>query len=127
LILDLETHKFRRTPQYFLNEETDQSYIVTFADTKYLCVKEIGRYNDNRFKLTYYDYPLKEDSKPVHQKEFKNGEWTYEYIVKQANHHSMIAWFKARHDNEWDFRTYDLRIDENTKDIVGYKEYKIKQ
>lgn len=39
----------------------------------------------------------------------------------------MIAWFKARHDNEWDFRTYDLRIDENTKEIVGYKAYKIKQ
>lgn len=39
----------------------------------------------------------------------------------------MIAWFKARHDNEWDFRTYDLRIDDNTKDIVGYKAYKIKQ
>jgi hypothetical protein len=25
----------------------------------------------------------------------------------------MIAWYKARHDNQWEFRTYDLRNNEN--------------
>ena len=58
---------------------------MTFADTKYLCINEIGRYNDNRFKLTYYKYPLEKDAKPAHQNEFKEGEWSYEYIVKQTN------------------------------------------
>jgi hypothetical protein len=38
----------------------------------------------------------------------------------------MIAWFKARHDQEWDFRTYDLRENEKGEPI-GYKAYKIKQ
>lgn len=26
-----------------------------------------------------------------------------------------MAWFKARHDNEWEFKTYDLRDDPNGK------------
>lgn len=108
-ILDLETHKFKRIKHYFFNEESDQSEIFTFAETRYLCIKEVGRYNDNSFKLSYYQYPLKEDDKPFNVFDARDGEWTYEYIVKQANHHSMVAWFKARHDQEWDFRTYDLR------------------
>ena len=38
----------------------------------------------------------------------------------------MIAWFKARHDQEWDFRTYDLRENEKGEPI-GYKPYRFKQ
>lgn len=38
----------------------------------------------------------------------------------------MIVWFKTRHDQEWDFRTYDLRKNEKGEPI-GYKSYKIKQ
>lgn len=39
-ILDLLTHKFMRTPHHFFNEESDQSSIITFSDTKYLCIQE---------------------------------------------------------------------------------------
>lgn len=122
VILDLETHKFRRTPFYFFNEETDQTYIETFADTKYLCIREIGRYNDNRYKLSYFNYPPAADAKPFNVYESKEDEWTYEYITKQANQHSMMCWFKARHDEYWDFKTYDLRDDPKGKLNV----YKIK-
>ena len=86
---------------------------MTFPATKYLCIEEIGRYNDNRFKLSYYQYPITHFSQPFHifdKNNDPNGpSWTHEYIVKQANNHSMIAWFKARHDKVWDFRTYDFR------------------
>lgn len=35
----------------------------------------------------------------------------------------MIAWFKPRHDNEWEFKTYDLRDDPKGNLNI----YKIKQ
>lgn len=35
----------------------------------------------------------------------------------------MMAWFKARHDNEWIFKTYDLRDNPGGK----YNEYVFKQ
>jgi hypothetical protein len=35
----------------------------------------------------------------------------------------MIAWFKARHDHEWEFKTFDLRDDPNGK----FNHYKFKQ
>lgn len=35
----------------------------------------------------------------------------------------MICWFKARHDKEWHFKTYDLRDDPNGK----YNEYRFTQ
>jgi hypothetical protein len=122
-ILDLETHEFRRTPFPFFNEETDQSQIRCFAESKILCIQEDGRYNDNRFKLNYFNYPPGPDDKPFNVFEAKDNEWTYEYIVKQANHHSMMAWFKARHDQEWEFRTYDVRDDPKGKLNI----YKFKQ
>jgi hypothetical protein len=40
-------------------EEADQAFIDTFAETRLLCVRENGRYADNRFRLSYYSYPLK--------------------------------------------------------------------
>lgn len=44
-------------------EESDQSDIITFSETRYLCIEEKGRYNDNRYKLTYYTYPLQLNEK----------------------------------------------------------------
>jgi len=58
-------------------EESDQSEIETFSDTRLLCVKESGRYNDNRFKLSYYSYPLKANCKPVAVYESQENDWTY--------------------------------------------------
>lgn len=57
-VLDLDTYQFTRTPHYFLKEETEQSFIRCFPDTKLLCIQEDGCYNDNRFMLSYYQYPL---------------------------------------------------------------------
>ena len=54
--------------------------MFTFSETKYLCVEEKGRYNDNRYRLTYYPYPLQMDKKvpkTVAVYEAKDTEWTY--------------------------------------------------
>ena len=35
--------------------------------------------------------------------------WTYEYMIRKGNDHSMLCWFKGRHDDGFEVRTYDLR------------------
>lgn len=32
----------------------------------------------------------------------------------------MVAWFKPRHDDEWEFKTYDLRDNPKGK-LMAYK------
>ena len=81
---------------------------MTFADTKILCIQENGRYGDNRFKLNYFHYG---DDKPFLVYESKELEWTYEYMTRKANNHSMVCWFKGRHDDFFEFRTFDFRDD----------------
>eukprot|EP00919_Chromeraceae_sp_WS-2016_P069080 GHVR01163637.1.p1 GENE.GHVR01163637.1~~GHVR01163637.1.p1 ORF type:complete len:100 (+),score=5.76 GHVR01163637.1:370-669(+) len=76
-ILDLDTHEFKRTPHKFFNEESDQTEIQVFSESKLLCIQENGRYNDNRFHLTYYNYPPYENEKPYHFYESKDNQWTY--------------------------------------------------
>lgn len=85
-----------------------------------MCVREQGRYNDNRFRLTYYSYPLEHGVKPVAEFESEEDQWTYEYHVRKANNHSMIVWFKSRHDEEFDFKVFDLRDDAKGK-LTEYK------
>lgn len=108
-VFDLEYHNRTEFPHHFLNEESDQAFIETFPEKKLLCVREQGRYNDHRFKLTYYDYPLKQSEKAVAIYESQDNEWTHEYITKKGNNHSMLIWFKQRHDEEFEFRTFDIR------------------
>lgn len=97
-IWDLETHEFRYIEHQFQNEESDQCDIETFADTKYLCIKEVGRYNDNRLRFSYYNYPTMPGDKPFNVFESKDNEWTYEFIIRKTNQHSQFIWFKPRHD-----------------------------
>lgn len=87
-----------------------------------MCIKEFGRYNDNRFKLSYYQHPVAPGDKPFHVYEAVDNQWTYEYINRKANNHSMIAWLKPRQDEEFSFRTYDLRDDPKGK----FQEFKYK-
>ena len=63
--LNLENHTVSEYDHQFAFEESDQSDLDTFADTRIMCVREQGRYNDNRFRLTYYSYPLEADLKPL--------------------------------------------------------------
>lgn len=114
-VLDLETHQFTYIYHPFLREESDLCDLETFNETRLVCVRENGQYNDNRFVLTYYNYPMQEGDKPVAQFEGRDNEWTYEYIARRANNHSMIAWFKPRNDEEIEFKTFDLREDPNGK------------
>ena len=77
-----------------------------------VCVRENGRYNDNRFKLSYFNYPMEPNAKPVIQY-YSEETWTHEYLVRKANNHSQICWFKGRHDENWEFYVFDAR--ENPK------------
>jgi hypothetical protein len=105
-----------------VREESDLADLETFYDSRLLCVKESGQYNDPRFILTYYSYPLNADSKPVARYESIENEWTYEYLSRKANNHSMIAWFKPRNDEEIELKTFDLRADPKGK----FNHYKIR-
>lgn len=63
-VLDLRTRQQREIPHQFMYEESDQSHLLAFAETGMICVVEEGRYNDSRFKLTYYS-SLSTKSKPI--------------------------------------------------------------
>ena len=81
-----------------MNEEFDQSTILTFAETKSFCIVENGKYNDNRFRLSYFQGPFDEKLRPFHIYE-SDQEWNYQYLVRKGNESSLILWFKARHDH----------------------------
>ena len=75
-----------------------------------MCVQENGRYNDNTFKLTYYNLPIENDkAEPFHVFNSEEEVWTYEYMIRKANNHSMVCWYKGRHDDGFEFRTYEFR------------------
>jgi len=73
-------------------------------------------------RLSYYGYPLKENMTPDALFESKDDEWTYEYLTRKGNSHSLIIWFKARHDEQFEIKTFDLRDDPKGK----YTYYKIR-
>jgi hypothetical protein len=51
---------------------------------------------------------LKENQEPLYTFE-DDDVWTYEYLVKKGNNHSMVCWFKGRHDDGFEFKVFDLR------------------
>lgn len=75
-VFNLNTHSALEIPFIFMNEEYEQSTLFTFTNSKYLCVAESGRYNDNRFKLNYFATPLTKNAKPFHVYE-SDFEWNY--------------------------------------------------
>ena len=81
----------------FKFEEADQNFLEVFPDSQSVVVRQQGRYNNNYMKLSYFHYPLHPESKPYLEWE-TTEEWTYEYMVRKANNHSMYCWFKGRHD-----------------------------
>jgi hypothetical protein len=103
--------------------------IYTFYDTKYFCVAEHGTHSDHRLRLTYYNYLdlidlIKQGTIATYLPGEKNqeaaevppisefiteGEWTYDCPIKQANNHSMVTWFKIKHEGEISFHEWDLR------------------
>ena len=103
-------------------EEADQSEVYGFYETFYIAVREKGRYNDNRLKITYYQYPVLKGAKHLAVFQSKDNQWTYEMEIVKGNCHSMFIWFKRRNDEEIELRTFDLR--ENAKGV--YLVYKIR-
>lgn len=101
-VLNLVTHEWKYYPYLFMSEESDQTELITFPETRYLCLEEKGRYNDHRYKLTYFPYPLKLTEKgprSIATYQAKENEWTYEHVTKRANNSSMMLWYKPRHDD----------------------------
>lgn len=65
--------------------------------------------------MTYFQYPLritelkdKKIVKPVAVYESKETEWTYEHMTKKANNYSAMCWYKPRHDDSFEFKTYEI-------------------
>jgi hypothetical protein len=100
-----------RYPHQFMYEEADMSNILTFSETKLLCIEEKGRFGDNRYKLSYYYYPFKKDNanRPCAVYESKDDEWTIKYETMKANNSSMVCWWKPLKDNGFHFFSFDLR------------------
>jgi hypothetical protein len=93
--------------------------IETFYDTKLFAIVEKGTFNDPRLRLTYYRYDdtyEPEKCKPVAEFASIDNQWTYEFPIKKGNNHSMIIWFRYKHEAEIEFNYFDLRDDpKNTK------------
>ena len=98
-----------------MDESSERSYLDTFSENRYICIREQGNYSDHRLKLSYYQWPLKKGDKPFAIYESQDDQWTHEYLTTKGNNHSMIIWYKARHDEEFEFRMFDLRNDLNGK------------
>lgn len=108
LVWNLEDHTRLDIPFHFKTEETDQSFIHIFHDSKSVCIHENGRYNNNTFRLSYYHLPLQADSEAYHV--FDSEEvWTFEFMCRKTNNHSQICWYKGRHDDGFEVRSYDLQ------------------
>ena len=54
--------------------------------------------------------------------ESKDDEWTYEHLTRKGNNHSLIIWFKSRHYEQFELKTFDLRDDPKGK----YTHHKIR-
>jgi hypothetical protein len=66
---------------------------VTFYDTKYFCIIEHGDSEEQRFKLTYYNYNTEfEKSDPISVYE-QDHDSDRELAICKVNDHSKIAWF----------------------------------
>ena len=98
-VWNLENHTEINVPFNFKNEEADQSAIYVFPETRTVCIQENGRYNDNTFKLSYYNLPIKDTTAEPFLVFDSEEAWTYEYMIRKANNHSMLVWFKGRHDD----------------------------
>lgn len=81
-----------------------------------VCIQENGRYNNNTFRLSYFALPLKANSEPIHVYDSEEV-WTYEYMVRKANNVSTICWFKGRHDDGFEMRSYEF--------VDGVGKYKV--
>lgn len=118
-IINLETQTVRHINHEYLFDDVAQMNIETFYDTKMFVIIEKGTFNDPRLRLTYYQYEQTlnpETCKPVAEFQSVENQWTYEYPVKRGNNHSMIVWFRYKHEGEVEFNYFDLRTDpKNTK------------
>jgi len=100
-IINLEHKTIRSIVHQYTWEDVAQFSLVTFSDTRLFTVQERGTSNDHRLKLNYYQYESTENAEtcsPVSTYESKDNEWNYEFPVKKGNNHSMIIWFKQKHE-----------------------------
>ena len=134
-IINLETKTTRSINHEYLFDDVAQMNIETFYDTKMFVIIEKGNFNDPRLRLTYYRYEdtyEPEKCKFVAEFQSKENLWTYEFPVKRGNNHSMILWFRYKHEAEVELHYFDLRSNpHNTEHTTikvkntGGEEYKI--
>lgn len=80
--INLETKKILQVNHQYLFEDNGSLKLETFSETRLICLIERGGLNDNRLRLTYYDYEgLQEHSKPKIQWVASEGDWTHEHHI----------------------------------------------
>lgn len=102
-VLDLKTHEVTNLCYYYIHEISCQINCYFFPDTDLFTIVENGAFNDPRLKISYFKTPLPVEKKQEEMTAFcewnsEDDDWTYEYSLRKANTHSMILWFRARHD-----------------------------
>jgi hypothetical protein len=97
-LFDLPKRRFLTCNHEFMYEEADQSEVLAFSATNYLCVREKGTHGDHRLHLTYYIHPLSVHTTPFAYFHSKDNQWTSEMEVFKGNAHSLVVWCKRRHD-----------------------------
>lgn len=63
-IWNLEDHEHKYITFNFAIPENFCSTLFMFQDNNYMCIQENGPLGDNTFKLTYFQLPFTEESKP---------------------------------------------------------------
>lgn len=112
--INLETKKILQVNHQYLFEDNGSLKLETFSETRLICLIERGGLNDNRLRLTYYDYEgLQEHSKPKIQWVASEGDWTHEHHIQRMNTHSKIGWWLYKQEPEITFKYFDLREDPN--------------
>lgn len=102
----------------------DSHELYVFPESHLICVAETGRHDSNAFRLTYFRYPLREDSQPIHRFE-DSSVWTYDYAVRRANTKSMVLWFKNQAQDFISFSTYQLHEDEQGQFAGKYTAHRV--
>ena len=57
-LFNLEQKTVSKIPHLFISSEIDQTTLHTFTDQSVICLEEKGKYGDDRYRLSYYNYEM---------------------------------------------------------------------
>ena len=106
-IIDLTNYNIRTHAHEFSFPDTSSNDILTFYDTRYLCIQESGLIGEGKLILTYYSY-TSHSFDMISQFRSQEGEWTYGDQVSKLNNESKVAWWEPNQTEELIFHFWSL-------------------